>query len=100
AALLIEADAPRILERVNDFCGRTVAGRVSIVRAAARAAPAKETGARSREGVSPSSLRKLDAGLEGVTDPALKTALQRLGREVAREERRTDRNPPESEPNR
>ena len=32
AALLVEADAARILERVNDYCGRPVAKKLAIVR--------------------------------------------------------------------
>lgn len=87
AAVLIEADSARVLERVNASCGRVVAGRVALRPLAATQTARAE---RAAAVVAPlRAVRKLERALEPVRDPELKSALRELGRasvaaEVAR----------------
>lgn len=87
AAVLIEADSARVLERVNASCGRVVAGRVALRPLAATQTARVE---RAAAVVAPlRAVRKLERALEPVRDPELKSALRELGRasvaaEVAR----------------
>ncbi len=76
AAVLIEAESRRIVERVNTYCGVTVAHRLSIVRESARRA---EADAPPRQGLKPSERLKLERGLAQVEHPGLKAALLRMG---------------------
>lgn len=80
AALLIEADAERILENAALCVGRPVARRI-VVR---QAAPAQDAGnANAAPGRCPPRIaRRLDASLEPIADPGLKAALKALGRSV------------------
>ncbi len=75
-AVFVEAESARILERLNLFCGGSVARRLAITRAPARAA----SGPVRRAGLTPSETLALDAGLADVEHPRLKAALKRLGR--------------------
>jgi hypothetical protein len=83
AALLVEADAERILAQVNLYCGRDVAKRLSLTRAPARAKAATETAPRPHagaRGLAPTARLKLEARLADIDDPGLKAALMKLGR--------------------
>jgi hypothetical protein len=82
AALLVEADREDILRKVNIFCGRDAAGKLSITRAPARPV-ASRPGARS---LPPTARLKLEARLADVADPGLKAALMKLGRALLREQ--------------
>ncbi len=81
AAMLAEANAARILERANLYCGRVIACRVNVTQAPvtqrSQAKPAELTG-----GVSPRAARDLERSLEPIADPGLKDALRSLGRSV------------------
>ncbi len=82
AAVLIEADSARVLERVNTSCGRVVAGRLAI-RPLATPQSARANESADRGGVAAPPLRaarKLERALEPVRDPELKSALRELGR--------------------
>lgn len=107
AAVMVEAESPRIVERVNTYCGRPVIGRIRV-RQSALAAPATSdrtgisgrgarlTGERPgkseprplKTGLAPSRSAELDASLAHVDDPRLKAALARLGRAVMARGRR------------
>lgn len=93
AALLVDANAQQILQKVNTFCGRDVAKRLAIVRASARPGAQKSAGATSPGaakpalkrapapgGLPPTAKLKLEAELEGIEDPRLKAALMKLGK--------------------
>jgi hypothetical protein len=93
AALLVEADAERILSLVNRYCGRDVAKRLAITRAPARGpldAPASGGGA-SRRGLAPTAKLRLEAEMAEFDDPRLKAALLKLGRATLGEEPRASR---------
>ena len=97
AALLVEANAQRILDQVNTYCGREVAKRLAITRASAARRPGLEgddltpsalrVTRRSappapRPSPSPAATLKLEAELASIDDPRLKAALMKLGRET------------------
>lgn len=88
AALLVEAESGRILERVNTYFGRDVARRIAITRTAARRpsaapeAPSKTPG--TRAGLAPTKRAKLEEDLASIDDPRLKAALRKLGQEALR----------------
>jgi hypothetical protein len=90
AALLVEANAQQILQKVNTFCGRDVAKRLAITRASAKPGGAPKQGggtqakpaakAPASVGLPPTVKLKLEAELAGIEDPRLKAALMKLGK--------------------
>jgi len=84
AALLVDAESARILERVNTYCGRDVAKRLAITRSSARRAKNTAPTGPERPGLAPTTAQKLEADLASVDDPRLKAALRKLGREALR----------------
>lgn len=84
AALLVEADAPRILAAVNRYCGRDVARRLTIARAPARgrerARPAGAGRSAAPRGLAPTAKLRLEAEVADIKDPQLQAALLKLGR--------------------
>ncbi len=84
AALLVEADSERILQKVNTFCGKDVAKRLALTRAPAKSA-SKATArpaaaAMASGGLAPTARIKLEAELAAIEDPRLKAALMKLGK--------------------
>lgn len=112
AAVLVEADARRILQRANMFCGQDVACRIAVTRAASGAnaklntsslknsalkdssgrhdrpgptdgaGPAPARLPAMSQGLSMRKARALERKLEPICDPGLKEALRALGRAV------------------
>ena len=80
AAVLIEADAARIISKVNAFLGHNAIGRLSVRRAPF--GKAKHASGSAPAGISPKLARAIDESLAPVDDPRLKAALSRLGRAV------------------
>jgi len=93
AALLVDAESARIIERVNTYCGRDVARRLAITRTSARRAARAAPAGAERPGLAPTTAQKLEADLASVDDPRLKAALRKLGREALRPTR-TPPSPP------
>jgi hypothetical protein len=92
AALLVEADAPRILAAVNRYCGRDVARRVTIARAPARGPlGARPPAGAAPQGLAPTARLKLEAEVADIKDPQLKAALMKLGRATHGESARPPR---------
>lgn len=105
-AMLVEAEAANILERVNAFAGRVVAKRLAITRASARpsaqetnAAQTKPARTRLEPAAAPKQLNltptqklALEAELKDVDNPRLRAALFALGK-AARSAAKTDGGP-------
>lgn len=81
AASLIMAASGPILERLNAHLGDGQVSKIQLVQAPQKAAPAQE---RSKRGLTPSEETQLREGLTQVGNDRLKSALERLGREVIR----------------
>ncbi|GLQ19331.1 hypothetical protein GCM10007854_02860 [Algimonas porphyrae] len=81
AASLILAASGQILERLATHLGADQVNRIEVVQAPARPA---ETPPRRKRGLTPSEETQLQEGLTQVRNERLKTALERLGREVIR----------------
>ncbi len=79
AAVLIEAESARILERITMFCGSPVAGRLKITRAPAKSGAKGLMREPARGGIAPSQRVALQEGLASVKDSRLKAALEKLG---------------------
>ncbi|MGC1303356.1 MAG: DciA family protein [Caulobacteraceae bacterium] len=85
AAVLIEAQAADILARVNLMLGAGAVGQLRIVQGPVKPPTAKPKPARRRTGpLDAATEAELEKGLANAPDSALKAALLRLGREVAR----------------
>lgn len=88
SSVLIQHQAPDILQRVNLFLGAGALTGLRIVQRplskTARTRPAAAAGRRHRPPLDAAEERRLAADLAGFDDGPLKQALQRLGREVLR----------------
>lgn len=80
AAVLVEADAKRILQRASLYCGRDVACRVKVSRAPSGSLAPAVANRVPTAGVSLRQARALEQTLEPIDDPGLKEALRALGR--------------------
>jgi len=79
-ALELQHRAPLIIERINQFFGRHVVARLTLVQGPLPLAPA--CGGPAIRPLTPSEADALDARLCEVADPELRAALARLGRAV------------------
>lgn len=80
AATLVQADAGRILARINARLGADAVGAIRVVQGRMeRDAPMD---APARRGLTPLEERDLNASLHNVSDPGLREALERMGRNV------------------
>jgi len=70
---------PVIVERINRFFGYRAVARLSLKQGPLPRRPAPPRPPRS---LTPGEAYRLDEGLAGITDPELRTALERLGRAV------------------
>lgn len=90
AAALIMAGSGQILDRLNTFLGYGHIARIKVIQGPSKAVGAahEHTGAavdktaRPERGLSPSENTALHSGLSSVSDPALKEALEQLGRKT------------------
>lgn len=82
AASLILAAAGPIIERLNAHLGAGQVSRIQVVQAAAKTRT--EADSKPKRGLTPSEEASLREGLTQVGNDRLKTALERLGREVIR----------------
>lgn len=84
AATLLQAESTRIIERANQFCGPGAIARIRIQQGPLHdsGAPARPSAPRPVRGLAPSQAKSLADAAEGAHDPALRAALQRLGRAV------------------
>lgn len=81
AASLIAAGSGQILDRLNTFLGHGHISRIKVNQSAMRKA-APTAAKREPRGLSPSQHTELQSGLSNVKDPALKQALEALGRKA------------------
>jgi len=81
AASLIAAGSGQILDRLNTFLGHGHIARIKVSQRAMKAAPPAALKAEPR-GLSPSQSNELRSGLSKIKDPALKQALEDLGRKA------------------
>lgn len=81
AAALIMAGSGQILDRLNTFLGHGHISRIKVSQSAMKTAPENRERKEPR-GLSPSQDGALQSGLSKVKDPALKQALQALGRKA------------------
>lgn len=93
AAVMAQAEAARILGRLETFCGAKIAGKLAVIRAPA--APAAELDraaprAGPRSGLTPRAALALEESLADVANPGLKAALRKLGASVLAAERDED----------
>lgn len=80
ASLILAASGP-ILERLNAHLG---AGQVDAIQLVQAAMPKAQSQDRPKRGLTPSEEKSLHEGLTNVRNDRLKTVLERLGREVIR----------------
>lgn len=81
AASLIAAGSGQILDRLNTFLGHGHIARIRVSQSAMKAAAPSAVKQEPR-GLSPSQSDELQSGLSKVKDPALKQALEELGRKA------------------
>jgi hypothetical protein len=91
AAVLIQHQAGEILARVNLFLGAGAVAKLRIVQGPVRVTESAQAGARAAQArrrraqpLDAALEADLEAGLGGLPEGGLKTALRRLGREVLR----------------
>ncbi len=88
AAALVQAESARIIERANLYCGAGTVARLNVrqgplhERPAAPAASPRQGPSRAPRGLSPSETQAIQAHAEQARSPALRAALERLGRAV------------------
>lgn len=83
AAALIMASSGQILDRLNTFLGHGHVARIKVIQSAMdTATPHAPTAAPSARGLTPREDAALQSGLSGVSDPALRQALEALGRKA------------------
>ena len=70
---------PVIVERINTFFGYRAVARLSLRQGPLPRRPAPPKPIRT---LNPAEAKQLDRGLEGITDPELRAALEQLGRAV------------------
>jgi hypothetical protein len=75
-ALDLQHEIPRIAERINSFYGYGAVGTIKIIQAPPKAKPQVP----AKPELDPERAEALEAGLQGIADPALKEALHKLGR--------------------
>ncbi len=81
AATLITAGSGQIIDRLNTFLGHGHISRIKLVQTAMTAKARHTTATKAKpRGLSPTQADELRAGLSKVDDPALKLALEQLGR--------------------
>ena len=85
AATLVQAESGRIIERANFYCGAAVVARVKVQQGPLHDRPAAAAPSPRRaapRGLTPSEAAALAEQAEGARSPALRAALERLGRAV------------------
>ena len=82
AAALIMAASGQILDRLNTFLGHGHVARIKVSQSAMKKAAPTAPHIKDPRGLSPSESTSLQSGLSKVKDPALKQALDRLGRKA------------------
>lgn len=84
AATLIQAESSRIIERANFYCGGKVVARLKIQQGPLHdaAAPGRPAPRPAPQGLTPSEADSVARHAAGARSPALRTALERLGRAV------------------
>lgn len=80
AAALIMASSDMIIERANGFLGMAQISRLKIIQSPMKSDPRKT--AQISQGLTPKMQERLQSGLEGVSDPDVRSALEMLGRKV------------------
>jgi hypothetical protein len=86
AALLVQHREPQILERINGFFGYGAVARLALMQGPI---PSKvRTGPPPRRALTPTEAAALAAQTSQVSDPGLKSALERLGAAILSERRR------------
>ena len=80
AALELQHRAPLLIERINQFFGRSVIGRLALVQGPLPLLPRPSKPPLPR--LSEDTAKRLDRRLSGISDPDLRAALTRLGRAV------------------
>lgn len=79
AAIELQHIAPQLIERINTFLGFAAVARLRFVHAPLRTAPKPSA---RRHAVSAAEAADIAARVQGIDDPALKTALEALGRGI------------------
>ena len=84
AATLIQAESSRIIERANLYCGAAVVARLKIQQGPLHDRPAERSPVRRppMRGLSPSEAQSIADRAAAAHSPALRSALERLGRAV------------------
>lgn len=85
AALFVQHEEPQILQRLNAYFGYRVVARLKLVHGVDGSAPGKRrkaTAAPRPRRLSPAEVDGLSGQLDQVDDPALREALDRLGRAI------------------
>ncbi len=82
AAALIMAGSGQILDRLNTFLGHGHISRIKVVQSAMKVASPSTNPKKQPRGLSPSEADELRLSLSKVKDPALKQALEDLGRKA------------------
>ena len=80
AGALIMAHQDRILEKLNGFLGAGHVKAIKVIQSRLNSAPTQA--ARPKRGLTPSVKRELQSGLDQISDPDLKSALDKLGQSV------------------
>jgi len=85
AALELQHQAPKLLDKLNSYFGRTVASKIKVV---AGDIPRPDAVTRKTLALSASEAQELERQASPVQDPALRDALTRLGRHALAESRK------------
>lgn len=85
AALELQHQAPKLLDKINSYFGRTVASKIKVV---AGDIPRPDAIKAQIRGLSAADAQELERQASVVQDPALRDALTRLGRHALAESRK------------
>jgi hypothetical protein len=85
AALELQHQTPKVIERINSYFGSAVVSKIKVVAGTVPTPPARQAPKRP---LSAQEERELAARADAIEDPTLRAALTRLGRHALAESRR------------
>ena len=86
AALELQHDAPRLIERINSYFGYKAVAEIRLVQVAPKAPPVRDQ-IRKRRTPAPSEIQALESTISHVDDDDLRETLGRLGTAILSESR-------------
>ena len=86
AALELQHDTPRLIERINSYFGYKAVAEIRLVQVVPKAPPARDQ-ARKRRTLAPSEIAALESTISNIDDEDLRETLSRLGIAILSESR-------------